>query len=301
MRMQRFSPKFAMMGLLFLIVLSVAAPAHSAARLARVVTFGDSLTHNDVLRFYSGFPQRLYGKDPMQAVFKKSKTRGKKLTNFAVAGSVAVESSDNAANIARQVDAYELLLFFGRQKEATFVSFEIGANDIMNEIELLVSPDDPRGSELIDDVIADIEDSWLRLRDLLPDAQFLVWTVPDVTLTPKLSELTDEEAQSVRAHVERVNLFISSLAMDHQVLVFDLYSTMQELVANPPLVGDQRLVPPPEYGHYNDMFADKRHPTAVSNALIANEMIKRINEHFNDAIPLYSDEELAALARSRKR
>jgi phospholipase/lecithinase/hemolysin len=135
----------------------------------------------------------------------------------------------------------------------------------------------------------------------LPDAQFLVWTIPDVTLSPKLSYLTQEEAESVRAHIERVNLYISGLVEERRVLVFDLYAVMQQLVADPPVVGGQRLVGPPTYGHDNDLFADKIHPTAVSNALIANEMIKRINDSFEDNISLYTKRELASLARSRWR
>jgi phospholipase/lecithinase/hemolysin len=295
------SIRFIVTGLLFLIVSYTASPSHAAARFTRVVTFGDSLTHNDVLHLRSRLPRKMYGKDPMEAVFRKGMARGEKLRNFAVAGSFAVESSDHPLNIARQVDVYEFLLFIGRQKEATFVSFEIGGNDIINDIQFLVSADEPQGERLINDIIADIEDSWLRLRNLLPNAQFLIWTVPDVTLTPKLSDLSDVEAANVRAHIERVNLFISSLAVDHRVLVFDHYTIMQELVAVPPVVAGQVLVPPPENGHFNDLFADNRHPTAVSNALVANEMIKRINEHYEDTIPLYSEQELAALAQPRRR
>ncbi len=300
--MRRHLSKFIVTGLLFLVVLSAASPSHSAANFTRVATFGDSLTHNDFLRFYSGKPQSMYGKDPVEAVFKKGRASGDKLRNFAIAGSVAVDSGDDdSPTMEYQVDGYELLLFIGRQKEATFVSFEIGSNDILDDIEFLVNPDDPRGARRINRLIAAIEDSWLRLRDLLPDAQFLVWTIPDVTLTPKLAYLTDREAESVRAHIERVNLFISSLVEERRVLVFDLYAIMQQLVADPPAVGGQRLVGSPEYGHYNDLFADKIHPTSVSNALIANEMITRINDFFEDNIPLYTQKELAALARSRRR
>ncbi len=300
--MRKQLPKFIVTGLLFLIVLSAASPSHSAAHFTRVATFGDSLTHNDILRFYSKKPQGMYGKDPLEAVFKKGRASGDKLRNFAIAGSVAMDSGDDdSPTMEYQVDEYELLLFIGVQKEASFVSFEIGSNDILDDIEILANPDDPRGARRIDKLIAAIEDSWLRLRDLLPDAQFLIWTIPDVTLTPKLTYLTHEEAESVRAHIERVNLFISGLVEERRVLVFDLYAVMQQLVAAPPVVGGQRLVGPPSHGHYNDLFADKIHPTAVSNALIANEMIKRVNDFFEDDIPLYTNRELAALARSRRR
>lgn len=300
--MRKQLPRFIVASLLFLIVFSAASPSHSAANFTRVATFGDSLTHNDILGIYYKKPQRMYGKDPMEAVFKKGRASRDKLRNFAIAGSVAVDSSDDdSPTVEYQVDEYEFLLFIGEQKEATFVSFEIGSNDLLDDIELLVIPDDPRGVRLVNKLIAAIEDSWLRLRDLLPDAQFLIWTIPDVTLTPKLNYLTDEEAESVRAHIERVNLFISGLVEERRVLVFDLYTVMQQLAADPPVVGGQRLVGPPAYGHYNDLFADKIHPTAVSNALIANEMIERINDFFEDNVSLYTMKELATLARSRRR
>jgi hypothetical protein len=215
---------------------------------------------------------------------------------------VAVDSGDDdSPTMEYQVEEYAFLLFIGAQKEASFVSCEIGSNDILDDIEFLVTPSDPRGVRLINKLIAGIEDSWLRLRNLLPDAQFLLWTIPDVTLTPKLSYLTHEEAESVRAHIERVNRFIAGLVEERRVLVFDLYTVMQQLVADSPVVGRQRLAGPPAYGHYNDLFADRIHPTAVSNALIANEMIQRINDFFEDDIPLYTKQELAALARSRRR
>src|SRR5512146_1546736 len=46
--------------------------ASAAVNLRDVVTFGDSLTDNDLLTFYSGSPQEMYGRDPMHAVFYKA-------------------------------------------------------------------------------------------------------------------------------------------------------------------------------------------------------------------------------------
>jgi hypothetical protein len=139
--MRKQLPRFIVAGLLFLIVLSAASPSHSAANFTRVATFGDSLTHNDILGIYYKKPQGMYGRDPMEAVFKKGRASRDKLRNFAIAGSVAVDSSDDdSPTVEYQVDEYELLLFIGEQKEASFVSFEIGSNDILDNIEILVNP-----------------------------------------------------------------------------------------------------------------------------------------------------------------
>ena len=50
-------------------------------------------------------------------------------------------------------------------------------------------------------------------------------------------------------------------------------------------------------GVYAGLFADDIHPTAVANALVANEIIDVMNAKWGAGIPRYGDAELAALAR----
>lgn len=268
--------------------------AFAQANFTNMVTFGDSLTHNDILGIVYGNPQDMYGKDAMEAVFSKGASGGDKLTNYAVAGS---ESSQ----VAIQIDLYEFFQLIGFQKNATLIGFEIGGNDILNNTDLLVGyapGQNPSADEVIDRLIANARKDLLRLRRSHQSAQFIIWTIPDVTLTPRLwYGLTPWEIANLREHIERANHLIRNLRKYPFVVVLDLYRLMPAVIENPPVFFGQQLVAPPDYGNYDHLFADEIHPTAVSNALLANIMIQIINSKWNDSVPLYTEEELADLAR----
>jgi len=268
--------------------------AFAQANFTNMVTFGDSLTHNDILGIVYGNPQDMYGKDSMEAVFSKGTSGGDKLTNYAVAGS---ESSQ----VAIQIDLYEFFQLIGFQKNATLIGFEIGGNDILNNTDLLVGyapGQNPSADAVIDRLIANARKDLLRLRRSHQSAQFIIWTIPDVTLTPRLwYGLTPWEIANLREHIERANHLIRNLRKYPFVVVLDLYRLMPAVIENPPVFFGQQLVAPPDYGNYDHLFADEIHPTAVSNALLANIMIQIINSKWNDSVPLYTEEELADLAR----
>jgi phospholipase/lecithinase/hemolysin len=277
------------------LILALSTPAvFAAADFTHVVTFGDSLTHNDPLGWYSGKPQDLYGADPMEAVFAKAATEEDKLNNYAVAGS-------QSARLGIQVSFYELFRRSGSQDTASLLSIEIGALDVLGNVNLLGAHppgQHPPADAVIDQLIANIAAVLEYLQDSHPDAQFVLWTVPDVTLIPDhWHDLTVYERGNIRAHIQRVNQWIQGLAEHASVTVFDLYAWMQQAMLIPPVILGHRLVPPPALGNYDHLFADDLHPTAVTNALIANAIIKQINLRFEDTIPLYTETELAALAR----
>lgn len=267
--------------------------ASGAVNLSDVVTFGDSLTDNDLLRFYSGSPQDMYGRDPMHAVFYKASRSGTQLWKYAVAGSESDE-------LEIQVAAYETARLLGLQDKATLFNIEIGGNDILNNIdELAAYP--PGASSLVDgvvdNIISNIRRSWRILKASHPHARFVLWTIPDVTLTPsQWSELSEVGAANVRAHIQRANRYIRSLSSYSSVVVLDLYKKMHHFIADPPVYFGYQLIPPPAYGSYDSLFADQIHPTAVSNAIIANKIIYLMNTKWNDSIPLYSKRQLAKLA-----
>lgn len=275
-----------------LVILS--ARAHAQADFTDTVTFGNSLTHNDLLWIVYGSPPDLYGADPMEAVFDKGAVAGDELVNYAIAGS---ESKD----VSFQIDLYEFLRILNIQDKATLFGFEIGGNDILNNIGLLAaSPPgaDPAADGVIDDIIDNMRADLSRLRADHPAAQFVVWLIPDVTVTPDLWDaLTPGEVDNVRAHIDRVNRIIR-LAGDRLdfLVALDVYTAIQQVVANPPVFFGHALVPPPAWGAFDNVFADEIHPTAVSNALIANLLIGEINAGWGDDIPFYTDEELATLA-----
>lgn len=279
---------------LWVLVLLVRTEAFGQAHLTHVVTFGDSLTHNDLLWRISGNPQDMYGADPMEAVFNKGAGSDEELTSYAVGGS---ESSD----LGMQIRAYQFQRMIGHQDKATFFSFEIGGNDILYNIKLLASftpGTDTSADEVIDSLISNIREDLFLLCRSHPQAQFVIWTIPDVTLTPLLYSTFDpDEADNVLAHIELVNQIIREIDQYPFVVVLDLFSLIQEVAAEPPVLFGHQLEPPPAYGYYYDIYADRLHPTAVTNALIANIIIDGINKKWGDNILLYTQEELADLAQ----
>ncbi len=275
------------------LLLSVAGTAFGGPGFRAFVTFGDSLTHNDLLGILYGNPQDLYGEDPAEAVFSKGASSDDQLESYAVAGS-------QASDIATQIEVYELYERIGKQARATLINFEIGANDILNNIGDLAAhaPGTDNAADAITDILlSTIKEDTIRLYDANRSARFIIWTIPDVTITPKhYGSLTAVEKENVRAHTDEVNRFIRSLDRYSFVVVLDFYRLLQQYAASPPSGNGHQLVPPPAYGDYDDMFADEIHPTAVSNALIANSIIDQMNRKWKAAIPRYSISELINLA-----
>ena len=258
------------------------------------VTFGDSLTHNDPLGWYFGNPQDLYGNDPMQAAFIKAARGGDSLRNYAVAGSVSQQ-------VNLQIDVYELQRLLGNQPRANLVGYEIGGNDILDNVYLLAQfgvGESPAADGVIDNIIYNQINQLSRLASTHPGGRAVLWNIPDVTFTPELfGLLSAQEMANVQAHVERANEFIDGLSSLPNVVVVDVYKMLRETIENPPVILGTPLVPPPAFGNYDHIFADTIHPTAVSNAIIANDIIEAINNKWGLGIPLYTEEELADLAR----
>ena len=283
--------RYLLCGLGFGLLASV--PAAAQAELSQVVTFGDSLTHNDLLGFANGVPQDLFGADPMEAVFDQGARAGDRLDNYAIAGS-------EAAHVQVQIDLYQQFVRFGLQAPATLFHYEVGGNDLLNNVDLLAAHApgaDPAADAVIDGILANMTRDLQELAAGAPAAQFVVWTVPDVTMSPEhWGRFSPAQEANLRAHAERANRRIRRAERDPRVFVFDFYAEGRAMVLDPQVLFGRTINPPPQYGDYDDMFGDSIHPTAVSNASLANAMIAGINAKWNDTIAPYSDEELADLA-----
>jgi hypothetical protein len=259
------------------------------------VCLGDSLSNNDLLGLAYGNPQELYGADPAEAVFNKAARSGDQLWSFAVAGSEGDE-------FFYQMLFYYIFLQWDLQDPATLFNFEIGGNDVLNNIGLFAaSPPgaDPAADAIIDNVIGAMWGSFYWLSSVNPEARFILWTVPDLTLSPRVMVRGYSPAQeaNIREHLQRLNNHIWWLTWSQQVVVADVYGQLQQIAAHPPILYGHQLVGPPAYGGFHYLFADSIHPTAVGNAMIANNIIALINFRWNDNIPYYSESELADLAR----
>lgn len=271
---------------------SAVGPASAQVDLSASVSFGDSLTHNELI----GFPFRiaLYGDDPAQAAFKKGRRSGDDLRNYAIAGS-------SSAWVPTQFALYAGRVANNTQRLASFISYEIGGNDVLNNFGVLsrAAPGfDANADRVIDTLLANVVNQLYTLYVFHPTAKFLVWTVPDVTYTPKewVSRNTTAGA-NVRAHIARVNTVIRSLNAIPQVIVLDTETIIQTLAVTPPVIGTRALVGAPAYGQYDHLFADDIHPNAVANAILANVIIDEMNRKWGAGIPKYTTAELAALAR----
>jgi len=259
-----------------------------------LVTFGDSLTHNNILWLVYGTERALYGDDPLEALFDKAQSPGDDIGNYALAGS-------ETGAIGFQIFTYDTTRFFFLQDKATMIGFEFGGNDLLGREFLLAN--NPPGTDVtadgvINEAIANIREGLTDLVDEHPNAQFIIWTVPDITYTPELwQDFSPTQEANIRAHTERINLRLRSLDSRANVVVVDVYAFLREAIDMPPVIKGVELVGPPLTGDYHYLFADEIHPTAVSNALLANEMIELVNVKFGDTIPFYTEEELADLAR----
>ncbi len=263
--------------------------------LREVVCFGDSLTDNQsILPIYKGNPSELYGHDPMELVFDKNRQGGNELSNYAVAGF----TSDL---VDLEVELYEFNTFFWYQPDATLFQIEMGGNDIMNS-DMLLANNAPGESYQADKVINNIINNWKNYlvdleEDARSDAKAVFWTVPDITMTPEYyGQLTTEQEDNIRQHTERANDFVRSFDHLDSVIVLDLYELITDYVINPPTIGDITLDGPPTYGESDDLFADSIHPTAVSNGLIANELIALMNDKWDAGFEYYSESELLDFA-----
>lgn len=268
--------------------------ANAQANFRDFVTFGDSLTHNDLIWLVTGVPRQVYGDDPFEALFDKGRVSGDDLSSYAIAGS---QSDD----VSLQIDLYELNIFFRLQDRATIIGYEIGGNDILNNQSLLQSyppGDNASADAVIDRLLRNIRQNLTELSQNHRNAQLIIWTVPDVTVTPdNWGQLNGTQIANLRAHTERANRSIRMLDRYRNVVVLDLFPLSQIVTANPPILRGQQLDPPPDWGEFDDLFADEIHPTSVTNALVANGMILGINQKFGDDIPMYTEDELADLAR----
>lgn len=272
-----------------------AAAASADVNLQHVATFGDSLTDNQgLLPRYTGLPATLYGHDPMQLVWDKNHQPGDDLSNYAVAGFTS-------GNVGTEISLYKFNVLFGFDSNATLFQLEMGGNDLLNNDALLYN-NAPGTNQQADGVINTLIRNWrTNARSLAngarSDAKAVLWTIPDISLTPRYwQQLNQQQQANLRAHTQRANTFIRSLGHLNNVVVLDIWSILAQYVNDPPQIGNITLVGPPAHGESIDIFADEIHPTAVSNALIANEIINQMNLKWSAGFELYSESELIDFA-----
>ncbi len=283
------------LGIMFLLIGLSSSPAWSQVETYRSSSFGDSLTDNDSLYWLFGTDPAIYGADPFEAMFNKAAGTGDQLANYAILGSTS-------ADVLLQIQAYAAARDANAIERSTLVSIQAGANDFLDPENLAFLAAAPPGeSDAADAIVNGIRQNLVRSVQAIKKidkAQVIVWTVPDVTLTPYGLYYGPQgiAAENVRLHIERLNHFIRGMNHRKQIAVLDISSILTAAIFNPPVIAGVPLVPPPYFGFSYAIFADPLHPTAVSNGITANMLIIQANMTFGDSIPLYSEDELADMA-----
>ena len=271
------------------LLLGLSGTTLAQVNFSEVVTFGDSGTDNQPL---GGF-NPLYGADPIEAVFMKGAGDGARLSNYAVFG---CESKD----LIWQVIWYYLSVLGKNQEPATLISIQIGGNVFARHFSQLAvygPGEDAATDAVVDELIMNLARAinWLYIWH--PNARFVVWTLGDPTCSPRMCSLAGTQYQAnLQAHCRRVNEFILWLNIWHSVVIVDTERILSEWVVNGISVCGQPLAMPPAFGALDHLFADSGHPTAVGNALLANEIIHVLNNEFGASSPVYQEQELASLA-----
>jgi len=258
------------------VLISPAAASAQVLDFASTSTFGDSLTDNDAIGS---------GPDPHEHVFRRNAAIGDALSNYAVSGSTS-------RDLSPQVRAYRDDVRDGLTDPATFVGIAIGNGDITHHVGALAA--EPPGVNPAVDAKLDGTAELIRgtadgIVSHHPGGLLVLWTIGDVTKAPLLEDLTEAEAINVRAHIERVNAEIWLEDARPEVIVFDTYAFMQDLVDEPPILRGTTVT-------LDDLYIDNRHPSALGNALGANEVMQRLDAELGTSLWLFTEEELADIA-----
>lgn len=257
-----------------------------------VVSFGASQLDNESLYDSHPLGERLYGDDPVEVLTSLASPPGRVL-EYAQSGATSYD-------IDRQFAAY-LRDLAGGAPEATVLVLVMGGNDLLDQAEVLaeVGPgESARVDRAIDDLARRIADRAARLQRAFPAARVMVFNLPDLSETPKLSRwMTPAQRERFVQHIDRLNrVMADALAPVPEVLIVDLRGALQELVETEVLFGGEPLAAPPERGRLDCLFADLLHPTAATNAWLGNQLADQVELAWGDALGRVSDEELASLA-----
>jgi len=273
--------------------LLLAAPLAAQGDRGASVSCGDSLTHNDLLYLIEGLPRDMYADDPFQAAFDQAADPGDNLASYAVGGS-------ESKHLRTQIDLFDFMVLLGLEPRPTLINIEIGANDLLNNRSLLASAapgEDPEADAVIDRLLINLERDSRYLGGKYRAADIVLWTIPDILLTPDhWEEFNATETANIRAHTLRANEAIRNAERFSRVGVYDFKLLLDDLVADPPVLFDHALVPPPAYGDYDHLFADDLHPSAVQNGYHANGILETLCAAWGGSYTPLSERELADLA-----
>ncbi len=277
---------------LFLVATTVAyrpVANQSIPDFSSFVTIGDSYTDNDF-----GRPVSMYGADPFEALFDKASAPSDVLSNFALGGTVTQD-------LPRMIGNYERAVSRGTVQPATIFGLEIGTNDmfdILHDIKGVVAGQDPIADALVDGILDRIKLATKYLLTTHPGSSVILWNLETARCWPAFPNITNPQWNNIDTHYQRINQALAQAPQySSRIIVLDMYQVFGQLCTQPTVIRGTELKRPPRWFGWDYVCADPYHPTAVSNAIIANQMISDLNLTTGTSIPLYTEAELATLAR----
>ena len=302
----------------FALILSVFAIAMGSSNCVGQISFrhtyafGDSLTHNDLVHvFFEGVKYQDYGADPIEGLFNQCSQPGDKLHCYA-------RLSAYSCAILKQVKKYERNRSRGKTPRGTFFSLEAGGNDLLyvhnlKRLANSVPGDDKRADAIVDRIVSNIREG-VNILKRTPDAKIVVWTVPDITVTPMVKDdchnldLNEQQLSNVRLHIHRLNAEIKTLSDEPRVSILDTHAIFNRLAVQSTLHQSNLLVHTTlndmarrtavnfpviacglktiakdkmEFVHQDkpvELFADLIHPNAAVNQIVTQHLVKTLAE-----------------------
>ena len=232
-------------------------------KIDKIISFGDSLsdTGNVFHASSNNFPNRhswYFGRFSNGLVWTEYLAKEKDLPvyNWAVGGAGGENAYIFLTGIVEQVASYLAYMKKAEHYQAknTLFTLLFGVNDFM------------KYERSVSDVKSDFAEAMIKLTDAGAE-NFLLLTLPDVTLAPKFRNTDQEKIEEIRANILEMNAFVQ-LQADYfreqgvNVTVFDTFTLFESIVSDPQQHGFTNTTEPCQY-HFD---------TALSSYLYRHEL-----------------------------
>jgi outer membrane lipase/esterase len=204
-------------------------------------------------------------------------------TNYAFGGARA---SDTGGPYDLPEQVTEFLSDVGGDAPAgALYAMEIGANDLRDALVAGLSGGAPAAQAVVEAALGSLSDQIVRLY-VAGAREFFVWNAPDIGLTPAINGnpvaagFANQIVQGFNAGLDLLLAQLTQALPGARFTQFDVYATLNSIVANPHLVGlgnvtSACITPstPPFACKRPDayLFWDGIHPTKAAHGILAEE------------------------------